>query len=224
MTSRQTETRPGHRARRSALRSVTAVLTALAANTVGLATTADPALAYCRSGMTIWHNASTAKALGVNTTLPTVLRSGLAGGLSQWNRSGSVLRYNAPTYTSGWLIYAFRGQHGYSSLMGSSPGIALTFATGGTPAGRHTGGDLILSNRFTWVSASQDIPNGRADVQTVAVHEVGHFTGLAHPWPAHCPDGSAYTAAEQASVMTTITTGTRRALNSDDIADVTTIY
>jgi hypothetical protein len=181
---------------------------------------ASPAAAYCRSGMTKWNSTANPWSIAANTTFPSGLRNGLKGGLLQWNRSGSNLRYNAPTYTAGWQIYAFRASYSYTSLMGSAPGYAAAQRSGGT----HNGGTLYLSNRFHWVNASQNIGQNKADVQTVAVHEVGHFTGLAHPWPAHCPDGSAYTAAEKKSVMTTINTGTRRGLNSDDIAGVKAIY
>jgi hypothetical protein len=192
--------------------------TVIATALVGVS--ASPAAAYCRSGMTKWNSTSSAKTIGVNTTFPSVLRNGLNGGLTQWNRSSSALRYNSPVYTAGWLIYAFRASYSYTSLMGSAPGYASTQVSGST----HNGGTLYLSNRFTWVNASQNIGQGKADVQTVVVHEVGHFTGLAHPWPGPCTDGSAYTSAEKGSVMTTINTGTRRALNSDDIAGVRAIY
>jgi hypothetical protein len=196
--------------------AVTVAVAAVGATVV----TASPAAAYCRSGMTTWNSTSFSKTLGVSTTFPTDMRTGLSGGLTQWNQSGSALVYNTPTYTTGWLIYAFRGSHSYSPLMGSAPGIALTMVSGST----HSGGELILSTQYTWVNASQDINAGIADVQTVAVHEVGHFTGLAHPWPGPCTDGTSYTSAEQLSVMTTIATGTRRFVNSDDIAGVTAIY
>ncbi|MBD0712239.1 hypothetical protein BU197_29010 [Streptomyces sp. CBMA291] len=181
--------------------------------------TATPASAYCRSGMVKWASSGT-KSLGANTTFPSNLRAGLNGGLTQWNRTGSALRYASPTYTSGWQIYAFRASYGYTSLMGTAPGYAATQKSGSS----HTGGTLYLSNKFTWVNGSQNINAAKADVQTVVVHEVGHFTGLAHPWAPHCTDGTAYTTAEKNSVMTAINTGTRRALNSDDVAGVTNLY
>ncbi|MBT2490221.1 matrixin family metalloprotease [Streptomyces sp. ISL-96] len=169
--------------------------------------------------MTKWKTSGT-KSLAAKSNFKSSLRSGLKGGLAQWNRSGSNLRYAAPTYTSGWQVYAFRASHSYSELMGASPGVALT----NVHAGRHTGGTLILSNKFTWVNGSQNISAKRADVQTVVVHEVGHFTGLAHPRLDHCNDGTDLTRAEKGSVMTTINTGTRRKLNSDDIAGVKALY
>lgn len=191
--------------------------TVLATALVGIA--ASSASAYCTSGMVKWKTSGT-KTLGANTNFPSGLRNGLRGGLTQWNRSGSDLRYAAPVYTGGWQIYTFRASYSYSSLLGSVPGYASTQRVGS----RHTGGTLYLSNRFRWVNGSQDIRAGIADVQTVVVHEVGHFNGLAHPWKPHCSDGTAYTAAEKASVMTAITTGTRRALNSDDIAGIKALY
>ncbi|WP_418956116.1 matrixin family metalloprotease [Streptomyces tritici] len=169
--------------------------------------------------MVKWRTSGT-KSLAANTNFPRSLRDGLKGGLTQWNRSGSGLKYAAPTYTSGWQIYAFRASYTYSNLMGPAPGYAATQRSGSS----HNGGTLYLNNRFTWVNGSQNISARKADVQTVVVHEVGHFTGLAHPWPGHCTDGTAYTDAEKKSVMTTINTGTRRSLNSDDVRGVTTLY
>lgn len=194
---------------------------AIGVGSYGIAPGTNTASAYCRTGMGIWGNPSVSKTIGLNTTFPSAMRSGLAASLAQWNQPSSVLRYNAPVYTSGWQIYAFRGSHSYSTLMGSAPGIAS-----GAQTNNRTSGELILSNQYTWVNGSQNITGGTADVQTIAVHEVGHFTGLAHPWigSGACSDGTTYTTAEQGSVMTTINTGTRRNLNSDDIAAVQAIY
>ncbi|MEJ3750654.1 matrixin family metalloprotease [Actinomycetes bacterium KLBMP 9797] len=186
-----------------------------------LAVAAAPASAFCTNGFTTWRDPSVARVLGVPTTFPTAMRSGLEGGISQWNRSQSVLHYNPPDYVVSWPHFKFRGEHRYSSIMGSAPGYALREAIVGNT---HDFGHLFLSDRFTWVNGNQDILGGKADTRTIVVHEMGHFTGLNHPDPTVCLDGTPYTEAETFSVMTTINTGTRRFLTTDDIAGVQSLY
>lgn len=105
--------------------------------------------------------------------------------------------------------------------MGTAPGYAQRSFISGTT---HDQGDLWLSDRYEWINGNQNVTGGVADTATVVVHEMGHFTGLAHPNPGPCTDGTDYTAAEQFAVMTTVNTGTRRFLTTDDIAGVRSLY
>lgn len=174
--------------------------------------------AYCRTGMGLWDTPHITKTMHLSTSFPTSMRTGVNQALSQWNRPNSVLKY-AVSYTGNWSSNAFLGSHSYNVIMGSAPGYAI-----GAQTSSRINGHMILSNQFTWVNASQDIGAGKADVQTVAVHEIGHFTGLAHPFFPDCTDGTAFTAAEALSVMVPIATGTRRTLGTDDIAAVQALY
>ncbi len=217
MHSKTTRVKRKIHARKNLIRLLMACVLVLASFGFGSGT--QPASAYCSTGMGKWGSPSAAKKIVLSTSFPSAMRPGLASALAQWNQPSSVLRYSTPLYTSAAGPYAFMGKYAYSTLMGTAPGLAY-----GSTTANHNSGTLFLSSKFTWVNASQNITAGKADVQTVSVHEVGHFTGLAHPWVGPCTDGTAYTAAEQASVMTTINTGTRRNLNSDDIAAVQAFY
>lgn len=179
-----------------------------------------PAQAYCRTGMTLWQEPATAKTLVIAPSFPRRMRQPLKRALRQWNRSGSVLRYRKPLPHPDWARARWHGLLATSPLLQGTPGMARRFLSGD----RHTGGQLFLNADYRWVRARHNIARGTADVQTVAVHEVGHFTGLAHPWSPHCRDGSRTTAAERRSVMTAVGVGKRRRLGADDVAAVRALY
>lgn len=127
--------------------------------------------------------------------------------------------YSATYYQQQW-----QGQYFWPDYMSysSDPAVAVYYVADG----KHSSGQLYFNPLYVWVDAPQDLSQGIADVQTVAVHEIGHFVGLQHrfPGPTHCSDKSAYTSEEQLSVMTGISTGKRRWINSDDLAGLTFLY
>lgn len=195
-----------------------AVLTAAIVVATGLVATGSPAQAFCTTGKSRWGEDLT-PLMGVDPSFPTAMRNGLEQGILQWNRPNSALVYSPPDYNDAWRLFRFIGSFQDTSMFGPAPAYAFT-EDGGT----HELASLYLSQDFTWINGNQDIVNGVADTQTIVVHEMGHVTGLNHPDPGPCTDGTAYTAAEQAAVMTTVRTGTRRVLNSDDIAGVQSLY
>jgi hypothetical protein len=75
--------------------------------------------------------------------------------------------------------------------------------------------DIEFNEYYAW-SASTSCPSGYMDVQTVALHELGHWVGLA----------DLYSAGDAAKVMYGyVSTGfTKRALTADDIAGIQSIY
>jgi hypothetical protein len=75
--------------------------------------------------------------------------------------------------------------------------------------------DIEFNEYYAW-SASTSCPSGYIDVQTVALHELGHWVGLA----------DLYSAGDAAKVMYgySYSGTTKRALTADDIAGIQSIY
>ena len=70
--------------------------------------------------------------------------------------------------------------------------------------------DMVFNTHHTWSTASIT-PTGAIDVETVALHEFGHWLSLGH-------------SLVEDAVMWHIYKGTQRTLHSDDIAGITYIY
>lgn len=201
-----------------------ATLTAFAALSLPQVAAAPDAAAYCTSAMSRWASSSSPRTLAVNTNFPTKLRSGVSAAAVQWHGVTNSTLKTGYVMSSKYASYALQSYYTWpSSLSGYSiPGYASKGGTAGSY--NQTWGTAYFNPAFTWVNGSQNIPGGTADVQTVAVHELGHIHGLAHPWAPACTDGTSFTTAEKASVMNAISTGTRRTLTSDDRAGLAKLY
>ena len=87
------------------------------------------------------------------------------------------------------------------------PGTESSFGIGGT-----LGGDAHFNSTKTWVDDEFDPDDGHDyDLQTVALHEIGHSLGLLH-------------SDVPGSVMDASYDGGKRVLTADDIAGISHIY
>jgi hypothetical protein len=88
--------------------------------------------------------------------------------------------------------------------------------------------DIFLNSFFDWSVAAAGEPN-RFDVESIAVHEIGHLFGLAHSALGETevrPGGRRVLAAEAVMFPVAFSAGTieGRAIKADDIAGISDIY
>jgi hypothetical protein len=88
--------------------------------------------------------------------------------------------------------------------------------------------DIFFNSAFTW-SVAQDGERGKWDVETIAVHEIGHFSGLGHSaiGETEIVNGNRRVLSTGA-VMFPIALGTGdtsgRRLDADDVAGISDLY
>jgi Ca2+-binding RTX toxin-like protein len=83
------------------------------------------------------------------------------------------------------------------------------------PAAATASGDLHFDDSENWSTTGSGV-----DLQTIALHEVGHTLGLAHANASQCP----LQASTSRPIMCGILIGTDRTLAADDIAGIQSLY
>jgi hypothetical protein len=89
--------------------------------------------------------------------------------------------------------------------------------------------DIFLNSAFPWSVASAG-ENGRYDVQTIALHEIGHFSGLGHSalgeTELHADGTRTVIGADAIMFPIAFAPGSiaARALHADDIAGISDLY
>ncbi|WP_153531224.1 matrixin family metalloprotease [Actinomadura macrotermitis] len=195
------------------------IVTACAASLVTVVPgAASPAAAYCFKGIGRWKGDR--YTLHVRRDIPRGWRSSVRNAMRQWSGiKGSKLRYAGPRFAStarSPAFQIFRANFADAGLP-DVPGIAF-----GTDTPRHTSSSVALNTRFHWNTKGRMSQRARrTDVWTIAVHEMGHSSGLAHPYASGgC---GRPTAAEKAGVMYVNWTR-KRYPNADDRAGIARRY
>ena len=115
-----------------------------------------------------------------------------------------------------------RIQFGSGSHSGSSydpafdgPGGTAGHAFYPPPNGASAAGDLHLDEGERWTTSG-----GGVDLQSIALHELGHSLGLGHPPSTQCPNSTSATRP----IMCSTIIGVDRTLAPDDIGGIQRLY
>ncbi len=128
-----------------------------------------------------------------------------------WNNAGAKFSFdNAGTHTrTGSYTQNMVNEITWHNL-GNTSTLAQAIWWFYSSTGEIIEADMIFNTYHTWSTAAKT-PAGTYDVETVALHEFGHWLSLGH--------SSTYEA-----IMWPNYKGTQRTLHPDDIAGITTIY
>lgn len=153
---------------------------------------------------------------------PTTWWSILNNSVLKWSDlPGSYLHYNGTNVTDNWRNFGFRSARYdfVNSGLENSPGYTSNIYEGGTThswSGVDFNLDWYFNSDGTMSQANQNV-----DLATIAVHEIGHASGVAHPFVPNDPRqpppcGTSPSPGEAEAVMNSNFTK-KRNLTPDDV-------
>ena len=203
---------------------------------------AQPALAYLKFGVSIGGRQLTLKWAqtpvryfvsnqGITDVGVTELQSALDRAFTSWQSVPSA----TITYQFGGITSAQPGRDDGSSTLGfqSRPELDRVLASTSFLVDRTTGAlvesDIFFNTAFPW-SVSAAGTTGRYDLESIALHEIGHFSGLGHSALGETElrdtGGRRVIAAEAVMFPIAFPPGSiaGRTLKADDIAGISDLY
>jgi hypothetical protein len=204
---------------------------------------APPAFAYLKFGVRIgtrqvtlqWAQTPVRYFVSARSSVPGVgvsdFESAVARAFARWQ----AVTTSSIAYTYGGLTLARPGEDDGSSTLGfeSHPELDRVLASTSFLVDRTTGAllesDIFFNSTFSW-SVSPAGEAGRFDLESIALHEIGHFSGLAHSALGETElregGGRRVLSAEAVMFPIAFTSGsiTGRELKADDIAGISDLY
>jgi len=203
---------------------------------------ARPALAYLKFGVSVGGRQVTLK--WAQTPVPYFVTNQGGGGVSATDLQDAVARAFATwqavptaaiTYQFGGATSATPGRDDGLSTLGfqSRPELDRVLAATSFLIDASTGAliesDIFFNTAFPWSVAAAGDPN-RYDLESVALHEIGHFSGLAHSalGETELREGGGRRVVSAEAVMFPIAFAmgsiAARTLKADDIAGISDVY
>jgi hypothetical protein len=203
----------------------------------------QPALAYLKFGTRVggrqvtvkWAQAPVRYFVNAASTVPGVtvddFQSAVARAFAQWQ----AVPTSSITYQFAGLTAAQPGDDDGISTLGfrSRPDLDRVLASTSFTVDASTGAlvesDIFFNSTFAWSTASAG-ELGRYDLESIALHEIGHFSGLAHSALGETElregGGRRVLGAEAVMFPIAFAAGTTagRTLRADDIAGISDLY
>lgn len=202
-----------------------------------------PALAYLKFGVRLggrqvtlkWNRLPVRYFVSARSAVPGVQLTDFEAAMSRAFQRWQTVPTSAVAYSYAGLTLARPGEDDGSSTLGfeSRPELDRVLASTSFLIDRTTGAllesDIFFNSTFPW-SVSQNGEPGRFDLESIAVHEIGHLSGLGHSALGETElregGGRRVLAAEAVMFPIAFAAGSvaARSLKADDIAGISDLY